>query len=57
MFPPTDAGFYDVFGNAWEWSEDHFNGLPGFKTTYLYDDFSIPSMAGNHTIIMVGSTD
>ncbi|XP_064624463.1 uncharacterized protein LOC135485961 isoform X2 [Lineus longissimus] len=55
MFPPTDAGFYDVFGNVWEWIEDHFNGLPGFKSTYLYDDFSIPSMAGDHTLIMGSS--
>jgi hypothetical protein len=27
--PPSEAGFYDVFGSAWEWAEDHFAALPG----------------------------
>jgi formylglycine-generating enzyme required for sulfatase activity len=40
-------GFNDVFGNTWEWCEDHFNGLPGFKTSYMYD--------GRHNIILGGS--
>ena len=53
MFPPTSMGFYDVYGNVWEWVEDHFNGLPGFKTTYLYDDFSTPCFDGRHTMITV----
>ena len=53
MFPPTSMGFYDVYGNVWEWTEDHFNGLPGFKTSYLYDDFSTPCFDGRHTMIMV----
>jgi len=55
MYPPTAAGFYDVFGNVWEWTEDHFNGLPGFKTTYLYDDFSSPCFDGRHTLLMVST--
>ena len=46
-------GVYDVYGNVWEWTEDHFNGLPGFKTNYLYDDYSTPSFDSRHTMIMV----
>ncbi|XP_025109666.1 ergothioneine biosynthesis protein 1-like isoform X2 [Pomacea canaliculata] len=55
MFPPTKAGFFDVFGNVWEWTEDHFNGLSNFQTHYLYDDFSSPCFDGKHNIIMGGS--
>lgn len=44
-----------MFGNVWEWCEDHFNGLPGGKTHYLYDDFSSPCYDGRHNIIMGGS--
>ncbi|XP_048394661.1 uncharacterized protein LOC125456049 isoform X2 [Stegostoma tigrinum] len=55
MYPPNEAGFHDAFGNVWVWTEDHFNGLPGFDTTYLYDDFSSPCFDGRHTIILGGS--
>ncbi|GCC38570.1 hypothetical protein chiPu_0017085 [Chiloscyllium punctatum] len=55
MYPPNEAGFHDVFGNVWVWIEDHFNGLPGFDTTYLYDDFSSPCFDGQHTMILGGS--
>ncbi|GCB74829.1 hypothetical protein scyTo_0020257, partial [Scyliorhinus torazame] len=55
MYPPTEAGFHDVSGNVWVWTEDHFNGLPGFDTTYLYDDFSSPCFDGRHTTILGGS--
>ena len=48
-------GFYDVFGNVWEWMEDHFNGLPGFKTHFLYDDFSTPFFDGRHNMMGGGS--
>ena len=53
MFPPNALGFHDVYGNVWEWSEDQFNGLPGFETNYLYDDFSTPCFDGRHTMMMV----
>ena len=53
LFPPTSLGFYDVYGNVWEWVEDQFNGLPGFKTTHFYNDFSTPCFDGRHTMIMV----
>lgn len=39
----------------WEWTEDHFNGLPGMLTDYLYDDFSTPCFDGRHNIILGGS--
>ncbi|CAG5135894.1 unnamed protein product [Candidula unifasciata] len=55
MFPPTKAGFYDVFGNTWEWMEDHFNGLDCFNSHFLYDDFSSPCFDGKHNVILGGS--
>ena len=53
MYPPTETGFYDVMGNVWDWTEDHFNGLKGFKTHAIYDDFSTPTFDGRHNVIMV----
>ncbi|KAI8773997.1 meiotically up-regulated gene 158 protein [Biomphalaria glabrata] len=55
LFPPTKAGFYDVFGNVWEWMEDHFNGLSEFHSHFLYDDFSSPCFDGKHNVILGGS--
>jgi formylglycine-generating enzyme required for sulfatase activity len=54
-FPPTSAGFYDVFGNAQEWCEDHFAAFPGFRAHPYYDDFSAPCFGGLHHMIMGGS--
>ena len=53
MYPPSEAGFCDVFGNVWEWVEDHFNGFGEFKAHMLYDDFSSPCFDGRHNMIMV----
>ena len=53
MFSPNKKGFYDVFGNIWEWCEDHFNGLPGSTTHYLYDDFSTPCYDGRHNLVFL----
>ncbi|TMW67345.1 hypothetical protein Poli38472_012461 [Pythium oligandrum] len=52
---PTASGFHDVFGNAWEWCEDMFSALPGFKLHKYYDDFSAPCFDGEHHVIMGGS--
>jgi 5-histidylcysteine sulfoxide synthase len=52
---PNEKGFHDVFGNAWEWCEDKFNPLPGFKIHKYYDDFSAPCFDGEHQVIMGGS--
>ncbi|KAH9495393.1 hypothetical protein Btru_016361 [Bulinus truncatus] len=55
LFPPNEAGFYDVFGNTWEWMEDHFNGFDEFHSHFLYDDFSSPCFDGKHNVILGGS--
>ncbi|XP_074653957.1 uncharacterized protein LOC141908054 [Tubulanus polymorphus] len=55
MYPPSSRGFYDLYGNVWEWHEDSFNGYPGFKTQYLYDDYSSPCFDGKHNVIRGGS--
>jgi 5-histidylcysteine sulfoxide synthase len=55
MFPANELGFHDIYGNVWEWTEDQFNGLPNFRTSYLYDDFSSPCFDGRHTMILGGS--
>lgn len=54
-YPPTSAGFYDVHGNTWEWTEDQADGLPGFKVHPFYLDFSTPCYDGRHNLIMGGS--
>jgi 5-histidylcysteine sulfoxide synthase len=52
---PSSTGFYDVFGNAWHWTEDDFNMLDGFEVSPLYVDFSTPCFDGLHNLIMGGS--
>ena len=55
FLPPSSKGFHDVMGNTWEWCEDHFSALPGFKVHPYYDDFSLPCFDGLHNIIKGGS--
>ncbi len=52
---PSEGGFYDVFGNVWQWLEDHFNPLPGAKVHPYYDDFSTPCYDGRHQLMVGGS--
>ncbi len=54
LYPPNKSGFYDVFGNLWEWLEDNFNGLPTSVSHYLYDDFSTPTYDGRHNMLLGG---
>jgi len=55
LYAPTESGHFDVMGNGWEWTEDHFDGLDGFKIHPYYTDFSTPCYDGKHSIIMGGS--
>lgn len=55
LLPPSASGFHDVMGNTWEWCEDHFSALPGFKVHPYYDDFSLPCFDALHNIIIGGS--
>ena len=52
LFPSNELGFHDVFGNVWQWQEDHFNGL-STDFHWFYDDFSSPCYDGKHNMILV----
>lgn len=52
---PASTGFHDVFGNSWEWQEDHMSALPGFKVHPYYNDFTLPCFDGQHHLILGGS--
>ena len=54
-FAPSHTGHRDTTGNAWEWTEDHFNPLKGFEAHHIYDDFSTPCFDGKHSMIVGGS--
>ena len=54
-FQPSHTGHRDTTGNAWEWTEDHFNPLKGFEVHHVYDDFSTPCFDGRHSMIVGGS--
>ena len=41
MHKPSPNGFYDTYGNVWEWSEDYFRPLPGFEKDPLYLEYSV----------------
>jgi hypothetical protein len=53
--PANSLGLHHAIGNAWEWCEDAFSGLPGFKTHDLYMDYSVPSFDGKHYMLKGGS--
>jgi 5-histidylcysteine sulfoxide synthase/putative 4-mercaptohistidine N1-methyltranferase len=50
-----DTGLCDLFGNVWQWAEDHFNPLEGARVHKYYDDFSTPCYDGKHQMILGGS--
>lgn len=52
---PNAKGFYDVFGNAWEWTSCFFSPLTGFQVHSLYEDFSTPCFDGLHHVIQGSS--
>ena len=51
----NEQGFYDTFGNVWQWCEDPFHPLPEFKIHPFYTDFSTPCFDGEHQMILGGS--
>lgn len=53
--PANNKGFHDVFGNLWQWCEDHFHPLEGAAPHPYYDDFSTPCYDGEHQMIFGGS--
>jgi 5-histidylcysteine sulfoxide synthase len=56
MFKPTNnSGLYDLRGNVWEWLDETFKPLPGFKTHPLYKDHSEPFFDNEHQMMLGGS--
>ena len=51
----NNFGLCDLRGNVWQWLGDKFNCLPGFKTHYLYKDYSEPFFDNKHYLIVGGS--
>ncbi|WP_407642938.1 5-histidylcysteine sulfoxide synthase [Corallincola holothuriorum] len=49
------AGFYDIIGNVWQWTESPIDGYTGFEVHPLYDDFSTPTFDGKHNLFKGGS--
>jgi 5-histidylcysteine sulfoxide synthase/putative 4-mercaptohistidine N1-methyltranferase len=54
-FPANAHHIHDVFGNVWQWCEDHFHPLAGSAPHPYYDDFSAPCYDGEHQMILGGS--
>ena len=52
---PQGGGFYDIVGNAWQWTSTPISGYPGFRVHPRYDDFSTPTFDGKHDLIKGGS--
>ncbi len=48
------SGFFDIIGNAWQWSETPIDGFDGFKVHPAYDDFSTPTFDGKHNLLKGG---
>ena len=48
-------GFYDVIGNAWQWTETPIDGYDGFEVHPAYDDFSTPTFDGKHNLFKGGT--
>lgn len=49
------SGFYDVVGNVWQHCETAIAPLPGFRVHPVYDDFTVPTFDGLHSLIKGGS--
>ncbi len=51
----TSLPICDVVGNVWQWCEDIFLPLTGFRPHSLYPDYSTPSFDGKHQLLLGGS--
>lgn len=54
-YPLSAKGFGDLWGNVWEWCEDHMSPLTGYATHPYYPDFAMPCFDGRHHVIVGGS--
>lgn len=54
-FDNVGSPINDLFGNLWQWLEDHFSPLDGSQPHPYYADFSTPCYDGEHQMIMGGS--
>ena len=48
------GGFYDLIGNAWQWTETPVDGYEGYAVHPAYDDFSTPTFDGQHNLFKGG---
>ncbi len=48
-------GLYDLRGNVWQWLQDDFYPLPGFKPHPLYEDQAAPFFDDQHKMMVGGS--
>lgn len=47
--------FFDVVGNAWQWTETPIYPFDGFRVHPLYDDFTTPTFDQRHNLFKGGS--
>jgi iron(II)-dependent oxidoreductase len=47
-------GCFDMTGNVWEWTSDHFEGYEGFKA-FPYPEYSEEWFDGDHRVLRGGS--
>ncbi|MBD8871591.1 5-histidylcysteine sulfoxide synthase [Rhodanobacter sp. DHB23] len=47
--------FFDVAGNAWQWTETPIYPFEGFAVHPIYDDFTTPTFDGRHNLMKGGS--
>lgn len=48
------GGFFDIVGNAWQWTETLIDAYEGFEVHPVYDDFSTPTFDGQHNVFKGG---
>ncbi|MEM8780936.1 MAG: 5-histidylcysteine sulfoxide synthase, partial [Cyanobacteria bacterium P01_G01_bin.49] len=51
----SESGLWDLRGNIWEWLDEDFYGLPGFKPHFLYEDNAAPFFDNQHKMMLGGA--